>query len=70
MGEYDYAKEDAVNLGNGNFSSDDKLGINATVGLNMNFGNGVSGNVEATSATLLRDNLDVYTMSGRIRYTW
>jgi hypothetical protein len=70
LGEYDYAKEDAVNLGNGNFSSDDKFGINATVGLNMNFGNGVNGNVEATSATLLRDNLDVYTVSGRIRYTW
>ena len=70
LGEYDYAKEDAVNLGNGNFSSDDEFGINATVGLNMNLGNGVSGNVEATSATLLRDNLDVYTMSGRIRYTW
>ena len=70
LGEYDYAKEDAVNLGNGNFSSDDEFGINATVGLNMNFGNGVTGNVEATSATLLRDNLDVYTVSGRIRYTW
>lgn len=70
LGEYDYAREDAVNLGNGNFSSDDEHGINATVGLNMNFGNGVIGNVEATSATLLRENLDVYTVSGRIRYTW
>ena len=70
LGEYDYSKEDAVNLGNGNFSSDDKFGINATVGFNMNMGNGMTGNVEATSATLLRDNLDVYTVSGRIRYTW
>ena len=70
MGEYDYAKEDAANLGNGNFSSDDEYGINASVGLNLDFGNGVNGNVEATSATLLRDNLDVYTVSGRIRYTW
>lgn len=70
LGEYDYAKEDAVALGNGNFSSDDKAGLNATVGLNMNFGNGITGNIEATSATLLRENLDVYTFSGRIRYTW
>lgn len=70
MGEYDYAKEDAVNLGNGNFSSDDKFGLNATVGLNMNFKKGFSGNIEATSATLLRENLDVYTLSGRLRYTW
>ena len=70
LAEYDYAKEDAVNLGNGNFSSDDDFGLNATVGLGMNFGNGVTGNIEATSATLLRDNLDVYTISGRLRYVW
>ena len=64
MGEYDYTKEAAVDLGGGNFSSDDDVGINASVGLNMNFGNGVTGNVEATSATLLRENIDVYTFSG------
>lgn len=70
LGEYDYAKEDAVNLGGGNFSSDDKAGINASIGLNVNFGNRITGNVEATSATLLRENLEVYTVSGRLRYTW
>lgn len=70
LGEYDYAKEDAVALGNGNFSSDDRAGLNATIGLNMDFGNGLTGNLEATSATLFRENLDVYTFSGRLRYTW
>jgi len=70
MAEYDYTREDAVNLGNGNFSSDDEYGLNATIGLNMDFKNGWSGNVEATSATILRDNLDVYTVSGRLRYQW
>ena len=70
LGEYDYAKEGSVALGNGNFSSDDRAGLNATIGLNMDFGNGLTGNLEATSATLFRDNLDVYTFSGRLRYTW
>jgi hypothetical protein len=70
LGEYDFVKEDSVALGNGNFSSDDKAGLNATLGLNMNFANGWSGNVEGTAATLLRENLDVYTVSGRLRYQW
>ncbi len=70
LGEYDFVKEDGVALGNGNFSSDDKAGLNATLGLNLNMGNGWSGNVEGTAATLLRENLDVYTVSGRVRYQW
>ncbi len=70
LGEYDFVKEDAVALGNGNFSSDDKFGLNATVGLNLDMGNGWSGNVEGTAATLLRENLDVYSVSGRLRYQW
>lgn len=70
LGEYDYIKEDAVELGGGNFSSDDALGLNASAGMKIDFGNGLSGTVEGTSAALLRENLDVYTVTGRLRYTW
>jgi hypothetical protein len=70
MGEYDYEKEDAVDLGNGAFSSNDDTGINGAIGVNLNLGNGVNGNLEVSSASILRDNLDVYTYTGRIRYNW
>lgn len=70
LGEYDFVKEDAVALGNGNFSSDDEFGLNATVGLNLDMGNGWSGNIEGTASTLFRENLDVYSVSGRLRYQW
>ena len=70
MGEYDYQIEDAVDLGNGNFSSNDDTGIAGAVGVNLNLGNGLAGNLEISSSSFLRENLDVYTYTGRIRYNW
>jgi hypothetical protein len=70
MGEYDYQIEDAVDLGNGNFSSNDDTGIAGAVGVNLSLGNGLYGNLEVSSSSILRDNLDVYTYTGRIRYNW
>lgn len=67
MAEYDYRKGDAADLGNGNFSSNDKFGVNAAVGLNAAVNNKVSLNIEASSASNFRNNLDTYGISGRLR---
>lgn len=67
MGEYDYDKPAAANLGGGKFSSNDKFGINAAIGANVTVNDKVSLNVEATSAANLRDNLDIYGVTGRVR---
>lgn len=68
MLEYDFAKEDPVNLGGGQFSSDDKFGVNAAIGANFGLGTNLKGNIEGNASTLGRENLDVYTISGRLRY--
>ncbi len=70
MLEYDFVKEDAVALGNGNFSSDDEFGLNAAVGFNFGLGHGFSGNIEGSSGSIFRENLDTYTLSARLRYKW
>ncbi len=68
MFEYDFSKEDPVNLGGGQFSSDDKFGVNASLGANFGLGSNLSGNIEGNASTIGRENLDVYTISGRLRY--
>ena len=67
LGEYDFRHEAAVNLGNGVTASNDRLG--AVVGGGVNFAlvpNRVGGGIEATYNTLGRENLDVYTVKGRL----
>jgi outer membrane autotransporter protein len=68
MFEYDFSKEDPVNLGGGQFSSDDKFGVNAALGANFGLSDNLSGNIEGNASTIGRENLDVYTISGRLRY--
>ncbi len=70
VAEYDFVNEDPVNLGNGQFTSDNDYGINGAVGLNLRLSDNVSGNIEGSSGSILRDNLDIYTLSGRLRITW
>lgn len=68
MLEYDLSKEDPVNLGGGRFSSDDEFGLNASLGANFGIANNLTGNIEGNASTIGRENLDVYTISGRLRY--
>jgi len=70
MAEYDYKKGAAADLGNGRIASNDKFGINAAIGVNANINDKLSINVEGTSAANMRDNLDVYGLTGRIRYNF
>lgn len=70
MAEYDYSREKGVNLGNGVVSSDDRFGVNAGIGLNLLLSDRVTGNIDASSQANFRSNLDVYTISGRLRVTW
>ncbi|HEY9081016.1 autotransporter outer membrane beta-barrel domain-containing protein [Magnetovibrio sp.] len=70
MAEYDYKKGKAADLGNGRTSSNDKFGINAAVGVNAAINDKLSINVEGSSSANMRDNLDVYGVTGRIRYNF
>lgn len=68
--EYDFVNEDEVALTGGRFSSNDKFGINAGTGLKFTISDNLSGRFEADAGSLLRDNLDTYTVAGSLRFTW
>lgn len=70
LGEYDYLQEDAVDLGGGNFSSNDDMGLNVSLGANLHITDSLTGTFEGTSGAEFRENLDLYTVSGRLRYEW
>jgi len=70
MAEYDYKKGAAADLGNGRTASNDKFGINAAIGVNAAINDKLSLNIEGTSAANMRDNLDVYGVTGRLRYNF
>lgn len=67
LGEYDFDHEAAVDLGNGRKASDDRAG--AVVGGGVNVAlipNRLGAGIEGTYNTLGRENLDVYTVRGRL----
>lgn len=66
--EYDWEHEDAVNLGGGNFSSDDEIGAVAGGGLNIFISDRLTGRVEGSMNSLGRDDLDVWTVTGKLNY--
>jgi len=70
MAEYDYKKGAAADLGNGRVASNDKFGVNAAIGINANINDKLSINIEGTSAANMRDNLDIYGVTGRLRYNF
>lgn len=70
MAEYDYKKGAAADLGNGRTASNDKFGINAAIGVNAQLNDKLTLNVEGTSAANMRDNLDIYGVTGRLRYNF
>lgn len=66
LGEYDSTHSAAVDLGNGTKSSNDRFGAVAGGGVNVAMGRAASANIEATHNTLGRENLDVWTVKGRV----
>jgi outer membrane autotransporter protein len=66
--EYDFDHEDGVNLGNGTTSAVDDYGFVAGGGINFNFTDRFSAKVEGSANAIARENLDVYTVSGKINY--
>lgn len=67
VGEYDFEKNAPVALGNGTFSNDDELGAQLGLGINF-FGLGsFSGNVEGAYLSAGRQDLDVWSVSARLR---
>ncbi|MEL3891892.1 autotransporter outer membrane beta-barrel domain-containing protein [Ferrovibrio sp. MS7] len=70
VGEYDFEKNAPVALGNGTFSNDDELGAQIGLGINF-FGLGsFSGNVEGAYLSAGRQDLDVWSVSARLRATF
>lgn len=66
--EYDWEHEDAVDLGNGNFSSDDEVGAVAGGGINLFLTDRLTGRIEGTMNSLGRDNLEVWSVTGKLNY--
>jgi len=67
IGEYDFEHPDAVAIGNGTFTSAEDFGGKVGLGVNFFSAGPLSGNVEGSYDSLGRDNLDVWTISGRLR---
>ncbi|WP_430395893.1 autotransporter outer membrane beta-barrel domain-containing protein [Ferrovibrio sp.] len=70
VGEYDFEKNAPVALGNGTFSNDDKLGAQLGLGLNFFGAGGISGNLEGAYLSAGRQDLDVWSVSARLRATF
>lgn len=66
--EYDWEHENAVDLGNGNFSADDEVGVVAGGGINLFLSDRLSGRIEGTMNSLGRENLDVWSVTGKLNY--
>lgn len=66
--EWDWEHEDGVALGGGRTSAADDYGFVAGGGLNMQFTDQLSGRVEGSANGLARENLDVWTVSGKVNY--
>jgi outer membrane autotransporter protein len=67
IGEYDFEHPDALAIGNGTFTNDDDVGGKVGLGVDFFSAGPLSGNVEASYDSLGRTDLDVWTISGRLR---
>lgn len=66
--EWDWEHEKGVDLGGGRTSAADDYGFVAGGGVNLNFNDRLSGRVEGSANALGRDELDIWTVSGKINY--
>lgn len=66
VGEYDSSHSAAVDLGQGAKSSNSREGAVAGAGFSVNLGRGVTANLEGTYNSVGRENLEVYSVKGRL----
>jgi outer membrane autotransporter protein len=67
IGEYDFEHPDALAIGNGTFTNDDDVGGKIGLGVDFFSAGPFSGNIEGSYDSLGRTDLDVWTISGRLR---
>lgn len=67
IGEYDFEHPDALAIGNGTFTNDDDVGGKIGLGADFFSAGPVSGSIEGSYDSLGRTDLDVWTLTGRIR---
>jgi len=67
VGEYDFEHPDEVSIGNGQFTQVETFGGSAAVGVRFFGASGVSGHVEGGYKSLGREDLNVWTVGGRVR---
>jgi hypothetical protein len=67
IGEYDFEHPDALAIGNGTFTNDDDTGGKVGLGVDFFSAGPFSGNLEGSYDSLGRTDLDVWTISGRLR---
>lgn len=66
IGEYDFEKNPATDLGNGSFSHVEDFGGKVGAGLQFFASNSVSGNIETSYNSLGREDMDVWSTSARL----
>lgn len=67
VGEFDFEHPDALAIGNGTFTNSEDFGGKVGIGFNFISGNTVSGSFEGSYDSIGRTDLDVWTVSGRLR---
>jgi hypothetical protein len=67
IGEYDFEHPDALAIGNGTFTNDDDIGGKIGLGVDFFSAGPFSGNLEGSYDSLGRTDLDIWTISGRLR---
>lgn len=68
VGEYDSSHSAAVDLGSNRKSSDTREGAVAGAGFSLNLGRGMTANLEGTYNSVGRENLEVYSVKGRLAF--
>jgi hypothetical protein len=67
IGEYDFEHPDALAVGNGTFTNDEDVGGQVGVGVDFFSAGPLSGTVETSYNSLGREDLDVWSVLGRLR---
>lgn len=67
VGEYDFEHPDEVSIGNGQFTQVETFGGSAAVGVRFLGASGMSGHIEGGYKSLGREDLNVWSVGGRVR---
>ncbi|MBP6819573.1 MAG: autotransporter outer membrane beta-barrel domain-containing protein [Ferrovibrio sp.] len=67
VGEYDFEHPDEVSIGNGQFTQVETFGGQAAIGVRFLGASGMSGHIEGGYKSLGREDLNVWSVGGRVR---